>query len=49
MTKTVAYIRASTNEQDIRNQRYEILDYGNREGFSIDEFIEIDVKLVETG
>lgn len=41
MSKTVAYIRASTNVQDVKNQRHEILEYGNREGLHIDEFIEV--------
>ena len=43
MSKTVAYIRASTNAQDVKNQRHEILAYGNREGMRIDEFIEVTV------
>ena len=43
MSKTLAYIRASTNAQDVKNQRHEILEYGNREGLRIDEFIEVTV------
>jgi len=43
MSKTIAYIRASTNTQDVKNQRHEILEYGNREGLAIDEFIEVTV------
>jgi DNA invertase Pin-like site-specific DNA recombinase len=41
MSKIVAYIRASTNAQDAKNQRHEILEYGNREGLRIDAFIEV--------
>ncbi len=41
MSKRVAYIRASTNTQDVKNQRHEILEYGHREGIHIDEFIEV--------
>lgn len=41
MSKIVAYIRASTNAQDVKNQHHEILEYGNREGLRIDEFIEV--------
>jgi len=41
MGKTIAYIRASTNSQDIKNQRHEILEFGHREGVQIDEFIEV--------
>ena len=40
MSKTWAYIRASTDKQDVQNQRHEILEYGNREGIRLDEFIE---------
>jgi len=43
MSKIVAYIRASTNAQDVKNQRYEILEYGHREGLQVDEFIEVTV------
>ena len=43
MSKTVAYIRASTNAQDVRNQRHEILEFGNREGIRVDTFIEITI------
>ena len=43
MSKTVAYIRASTDKQDIKNQRHEVLEYGNREGMHIDEFIEVTI------
>jgi len=40
MAKTIAYIRASTNSQDVKNQRHEILEYGHRAGIKVDEFIE---------
>jgi DNA invertase Pin-like site-specific DNA recombinase len=43
MSKIVAYIRTSTDKQDIKNQRHEILEYGNREGMHIDEFIEVTI------
>lgn len=43
MSKTVAYIRASTGAQDVKNQRHEILEYGHREGLTIDEFIEVTI------
>jgi putative DNA-invertase from lambdoid prophage Rac len=41
MSKTVAYIRASTNAQDVKSQRHEILEYGHREGIQVDTFIEV--------
>ena len=43
MSKTVAYIRASTIAQDVNNQRHEILEFGHREGIQVDEFIEATV------
>lgn len=43
MSKTIAYIRASTNAQDVKNQRHEILEYGHRAGISVDSFIEITI------
>jgi len=43
MSKTVAYIRASTIAQDVNNQRHEILEYGHREGIKVDTFIEVTV------
>ncbi|HGJ64736.1 TPA: hypothetical protein ENS27_05020 [bacterium] len=39
MSKTVAYIRTSTDKQYIKNQRHEILKYENHEGMHIGEFI----------
>jgi DNA invertase Pin-like site-specific DNA recombinase len=39
--KTIAYIRTSSNTQDVKNQRHEILEYGHREGIHIDDFIEV--------
>jgi DNA invertase Pin-like site-specific DNA recombinase len=43
MSQTIAYIRASTNAQDVKHQRHEILEYGHREGIQIDTFIEITI------
>ncbi len=43
MSKIVAYIRASTNAQDVKNQRYEILEYGHREGLQVDELVEVTI------
>jgi len=43
MSKTVAYIRASTNNQDVKNQRHEILEYTNREMLTIHDFIEVTI------
>ncbi len=39
--KTVAYLRISTGEQELDNQRLAILDYAHRHRLQIDEFLEI--------
>lgn len=41
--KTIAYIRVSTEGQDLANQKLAILDYAQRNRFKVDEFIEIRV------
>ena len=38
--KTVAYLRVSTAQQDVRSQRLAILEYARIQGFPIDNFIE---------
>ena len=38
--KTVAYLRVSTPQQDVRNQRLAILEYARANDVRIDEFIE---------
>ena len=40
MSKTVGYLRVSTNHQDTQNQKFEVLDYCQKNKFKIDEFIE---------
>ena len=41
--KTVAYLRVSTNEQDLSNQKLAILEFAQKEGFNIDEFVETTI------
>ena len=43
MGKTLAYIRASTDQQDAKNQRHEILEYAHREKCTVDAFIEVTI------
>ncbi len=38
--KTVAYLRTSTAQQDVRSQRLAILEYARKHDFRIDDFIE---------
>src|SRR4051812_29090062 len=43
MGKTIAYIRTSTDKQDLKNQRLEILEYVHERKIRVDEFIDITV------
>lgn len=40
---TLAYIRVSTDKQDLKNQRLEILEYARKNGLTVDEFIEVEI------
>lgn len=46
--KTLAYIRASTNKQDVDNQKLEILEYARKHHLTIDDFIEVTVSSKKT-
>lgn len=41
--KTIAYLRASTNKQDVDNQKLEILEYARKHDLKVDDFIEITI------
>ena len=41
--RTVAYLRVSTGNQDIDQQRLAILDYAHRNRLTIDEFVKVEV------
>lgn len=41
MSTTIAYLRASTDKQDLNNQKVEIYDYARKHNLNIDEFVEI--------
>jgi len=43
MSKTIAYIRTSTDKQDLTNQKLEIYEFARKKALSIDEFIEIEI------
>lgn len=49
MSKTIAYTRTSTNVQEVKNQRHEILEYGHREGIQVDAFIEVTISARHSG
>ena len=42
-TKVVAYIRVSTDKQDLNNQKLEILEYSRKHDLKVDDFIEIEI------
>jgi putative DNA-invertase from lambdoid prophage Rac len=41
--KTIAYIRVSTSQQDVSNQRLEILEFSRKNDLKVDDFIEIEI------
>lgn len=41
MGKIVAYLRASTDKQDLDHQKLELLEFCRRKSMSVDEFVEI--------
>lgn len=43
MPKTIAYVRVSTDDQDYRNQRFEILNYCDKEGLRVDKWLELEM------
>lgn len=43
MAKIVAYIRVSTDKQDMQTQKLEILDYAQKNKMMVDQFIEVEV------
>ncbi len=43
MSRTIAYIRASTDKQDLNNQKLEILEFARRTDRKVDEFVEITI------
>ena len=43
MSKTIAYIRASTDKQDVNNQKLEILEWGRKSDLKIDDFVSVTI------
>jgi len=46
--KTIAYIRASTDKQEVNNQRLEILEYARKRNLKVDDFIEVTMSSKRT-
>ena len=47
--KTIAYLRVSTDQQDLHTQKFEILTYAKHRNMKIDEFIQIEVSSRKNG
>jgi DNA invertase Pin-like site-specific DNA recombinase len=43
MAKTIAYLRVSTDQQDLNNQKHEIESYAKKRRMQIDERVEVEV------
>lgn len=48
MGKIVAYLRASTDKQDLNHQKLELLEFARKKSLSIDEFMEITISSRKT-
>jgi DNA invertase Pin-like site-specific DNA recombinase len=48
MGKIVAYLRTSTDKQDLSHQKLELLEFARKNSLSIDEFIEITISSRKT-
>jgi DNA invertase Pin-like site-specific DNA recombinase len=48
MGKIVAYLRASTDKQDLSHQKLEILEYARRQGLRVDEYLELTISSRKT-
>jgi DNA invertase Pin-like site-specific DNA recombinase len=48
MGKTIAYIRTSTDKQDLNNQKLEILEFARKKDLKVDEFVQITISSRKT-
>ena len=48
MSKTIAYIRTSTDKQDLNNQKLDILEFARKRELKVDEFVEITISSRKT-
>jgi DNA invertase Pin-like site-specific DNA recombinase len=48
MTKIIAYIRTSTDRQELNNQKLAILEYAQKNDLKINEFVEIQISSRKT-
>ena len=48
MTKTIAYIRTSTDKQDLNNQKLEIFKFAKKNKLEVDDFIQMTISSKKT-
>ena len=48
MSKIIAYIRTSTDKQELNNQKLEVFEYAKKHQFQISNFIEMSVSSRKT-
>lgn len=48
MGKIIAYLRTSTDKQDLSHQKLEILEFARKQGLHVDEYIEITISSQKT-
>ena len=48
MSQTIAYVRTSTEKQDLGNQKLEILEWARKKDLKIDEFVQITMSSRKT-
>lgn len=48
MSKTIAYIRASTDKQDLNNHKLEILEFARKKDLKVDDFVQITISSRKT-
>jgi DNA invertase Pin-like site-specific DNA recombinase len=48
MAKIIAYLRTSTNKQDLNNQKLEILEFARKKKLDVDEFVQITMSSRKT-
>jgi len=48
MAKIIAYLRTSTNKQDLNNQKLEILEFARKKKLNVDEFVQITMSSQKT-
>lgn len=48
MAKTIAYIRTSTDKQDLNNQKLEIFEFSKKNKLEVDDFIEMTISSKKT-